>query len=523
MRFLERFGHRILGVLRGLDRIRFRGTLRRLASEWGIQTFVQHSGLLLKDFGRWAGEKTRQVRVGCEHRAEELGIEAVYLQSSGVDKEQLARTIAKDKGITEGPICLFSVVEPCRSPTVVGNRATGKLELRMRWRKCVWLYLYFDDPEVGFGHVRLQSWLPMSVLVCLNGRHWLEKQMIARGLAYLKDGNCFPWVKDPDQVQELLHEQLRTSWPTLLNRLTLATCPSLPELLAPLRLDYYWSAEETEYATDFLFRSAGDLDALYPSLIRHAMVISDSPAVLRFLGGRTVTAHGRMVGPAPQEVLSDYRRRYEGVRVKHWINQNSVKVYNKSASVLRLETTINHTRDFKVYRSPEDDPSRPPSWQKLRKGVSDLHRRCHISDQSNERYADSLSAAHAQETLHAVAREACHRVVREGKRYRALNPWNDPDFRLLSFLGKGQWALNGFRNRDLRAWLYPHAAGLPPEEAPRISARVTRRLRLLRAHGLVRKVPRVHRYVLTETGRKFSAALLSASVADIKKLMEIAA
>ena len=97
-------------------------------------------------------------------------------------------------------------------------------------------------------------------------------------------------------------------------------------------------------------------------------------------GEQKKVTDGRFCGRAPDEVVSDLRRRYEGVRVKHWVNRNSVKAYNKAGNVLRVEMTMNNTRDFKVFRHAADDPSQPQTWQKMRKGVSDLHRRAQRDD-----------------------------------------------------------------------------------------------------------------------------------------------
>src|SRR3989337_1567671 len=77
-------------------------------------------------------------------------------------------------------------------------------------------------------------------------------------------------------------------------------------------------------------------------------------------------------------------------------------MYNKSSSLLRIETTINNTRDFKVFRRPNDDEGKPASWQKMRKGVSDLHRRCEVSQQCKDRYGDALAAAQVEEKLKKV-------------------------------------------------------------------------------------------------------------------------
>lgn len=54
------------------------------------------------------------------------------------------------------------------------------------------------------------------------------------------------------------------------------------------------------------------------------------------------------------------------------------------------------------------------------------------------------------------------------------------------------------------------------------SAAVTRKLRLLRAHGLITKVPSTHRYVLSEKGRSACAAILAARQADTTTLLQAA-
>jgi hypothetical protein len=221
--------------------------------------------------------------------------------------------------------------------------------------------------------------------------------------------------------------------------------------------------------------------------------------------------------------MSDCRKFHEGFRVKHWLNRNSVKMYNKSGSILRIETTINHTRDFKVFRSPADDAARPASWQPMRKGVSDLHRRCELSDQCNERYGEAMAAAQVQEKLKEVVTPACNRIRKDGKSYRGLNPWQQQDYQLLRFLAQGHQALNGFRNKDLRRWLYPPSDEADPKTRRREAGRTTRCIKLLRAHGLVRKVAKENRYTLTAQGQKFATALLSASAVDIKGLTTLAA
>ena len=519
--FMKLYSEKTRGAISTWDRIRFRGTVRWLASTRGINSYLGSHSILFKDFGKWAAGITKRVRDTCSKQAEKLGIPMMYLKSSKVDKEALARRIAKERGVEVGDICMFSVVESCYSPLLKGNRETKKLELQVGQRKCVWIYHYWNDEKMGFGHTRLQTWLPLSATLCINGRHWLERLMIREGLNFVKDGNCFSYIEDLGRARDLIEEQMRTAWPATLDGLLRRNCPIIDHVVGE-PLDYYWSADETEWATDVMFRSTRDLDGVFPSLLRFGLLSAQSPAVMRFFG-KKVKQDGRFRGRAPDEIISDLRQRYEGLRLKHWINRNSVKMYNKAGSVLRVETTINNSRDFKVFRCPNDDEERGASWQKMRKGVSDLHRRSQVSQACNDRYLDHLAAANLSETLQQTAGEICSPIVKKGRRHRALNPWKPEDFRILEFLSRGENHINGFRNRDLRAYLYPRDVKADKDTQRRASGRTTRRIGLLRAHGLVRKVPKENRYVLTPKGRKVAAAILAASAADTKQLMELAA
>ena len=129
----------------------------------------------------------------------------------------------------------------------------------------------------------------------------------------------------------------------------------MSDVLKPLHPEYYWSADETEWAIDIMFNSVESLDELYPLFLHHAMRVSDSPSIMKYFGKRNISLSGRIKGRVPRDIITDCRRFYEGVRIKHWLNHNSVKMYNKSGSILRIETTINKTRDFKVFRHPDDD------------------------------------------------------------------------------------------------------------------------------------------------------------------------
>ena len=225
--------------------------------------------------------------------------------------------------------------------------------------------------------------------------------------------------------------------------------------------------------------------------------------------------------PVQGEVKTDRRRRVEGVRIKHWVNQNSVKCYDKG-SILRVETTINDPKDFRVWRGQENNPEGKKQWRPLRRSVADLYRRAEVSRATTDRYLTALAAVHVSTALAEQVATVCRPVVpRDRRRYRALNPLGETDAQLLAIVNRGEFALNGFRNRDVRARLY-NATEDPGQQRRQMTA-VGRRLRLLRAHGLIAKVSKTHRYVVTGKGRNIITAVLAARQASTEKLTALAA
>jgi len=252
------------------------------------------------------------------------------------------------------------------------------------------------------------------------------------------------------------------------------------------------------------------------------------------------------------EVRTDVVSRYEGVCIKHRAGLNGQKAYDKFASLLRIENTINRPEAFTVYRAdpaPASPVTLPPTprastpcppqslplnpqervsgrvpelkvqraWRPLRRSVTDLPRRAEVSCAANKRYLDALASTHVATPLGEAAAPLCRRVTHQGRHYRALNPLNSSDATLLRGLSRGEWTVAGLRNRDLQALLYQ---GEPRDKkaARRRSAAVGRKLRLLRAHGLIRKLPHTHRYVVTDSGRALLTALVAAQAASTEKL-----
>ena len=380
--------------------------------------------------------------------------------------------------------------------------------------------LYFASrihPRFGFMNARIQTWFPFNIQVCLNGREWLARQLVANGSTdFLRYDNCFTGIADLPLAQHLAQQQLATDWPAALTEVARWLNPLHETIFEPDPMDYYWSAYQTEWATDLMFRDPPSLAALYPTLVRHAAHHFASPDVLRFLGRK---AHGNFTG----ELIGSFKKRPEGMRVKHWVNGNSIKMYDKAGHVLRVETTVANTRDFKVFRPLQHDPDGKLQWLPLRKGVADLHRRAQVSQRANEHYLDALAVVDDSRPLSQILDQVAHHTTWKTRRVRAIRTGDPDDLALLHAISRGEFATAGFRNRDIRLFLRPDTAHAMPQETRRASARVSRQFRMLRAHGLIKKIPKSYRYRLTAKGHLLTAALSAARAATIKQLLKEAA
>ena len=235
--------------------------------------------------------------------------------------------------------------------------------------------------------------------VVLNGRDWLARQLDEAGIGYLKRDNTFIAIEDFERAQALLDAQLRINWPIALDELVHQFHPVHAEWMpATSPVNYYWSVEQSEWATDLVFGSSADLADLYPRLVHHGITTFGSRDVLRFLQQKVPAlggVHGRFAG----EVVSDLKHRPEGVRIKHASGLNSVKLYDKQGQVLRVETTIHDASGLKVYRPVGDDPAGELKWQELRKGVADLHRRRVIAGGQRAVYLEALAVVESATPL----------------------------------------------------------------------------------------------------------------------------
>jgi hypothetical protein len=240
----------------------------------------------------------------------------------------VAQFLSKHADAVIGALCGFlTAVEPCLSYEIVRDPNAKRLQLVPRHRKCLFLYHDQIHPVLGFMHARIQTWFPFSIQICRNGRAWLARSMNAAGIGYLQRDTCFTWLEQPKRAQPVMDEPLRAAWPDLLDAIARSLNPLHEAMFQACPIEYYGSTYQSEWATDILFRDAPSLARLYPKLVHHGLTTFLSPDVMRLLG-RKIPPSNKLPPRLEAEVVSTTKVRPEGLRIKHRLGQNSIRMYD---------------------------------------------------------------------------------------------------------------------------------------------------------------------------------------------------
>lgn len=492
--FIVKHQAKIQGVISCFDRILFKGYLPMSYPE-SMEAFLNHRGILFKDFKNFAISCSQTIKDHAVRTAHKADRPFIYLNSP-IRKEEKAREIAQRDGVTQGLVCIFSIVEACQSFKL--KYGEGKPRLASSAPRCLCLYFYYADREFGLMHVRIQTWFPFTVQIYLNGHEWLARKMTQHGIGYVQVENAFVRIDDCRRAQRFAERFVKKDFPRILEAFARKVNPLLNDLLQGMH--YYWVIDQAEYATDVLFKDRAALKDLYQNLLRHATVCFSAEDVLTFLGRKL---NGNFQG----EVMNNFKKRWPGARVKHRMKGNWIKMYDKHGCVLRIETVINHPYEFRVRREGIRQGERVMAWYPMAKRVTNLYRYAEVCLSANRAYLDALAVVDDPAQAYRVLNALCEPVTQNGRRCRGLNPLRNDDLALFAAALRGEHFIHGFRNRDLAAHLnLRHVQD--PRERKRQSARITRLLHLLHAHHLIAKIPRTRRYRLTLRG----ATLMSAAV-----------
>lgn len=492
-KFLSKHATSIKGVISCFDRMIFKGHLPINYPD-AMERFFSSHNILLKDFGHFVSKQSEILKEHAKSMANNARRPIHYINSD-TKKEGFVHSIINRDKISEGLVCIISAVEACNSFRIVSGK--GKPDVISAARKCICLYFYFIDRIFGLIHIRIQTWFPFTIQIYINGHEWLSRKMQQHQIAFQSFDNAFVGISDFKRAQKFSDKFTGIKWPRILAALARKVNPLLKTILCGMQ--YYWVIDQSEFSTDVIFDKPSSLEPLHEQLLKHATLCFSAKDVLTFLGRKL---HGNFQG----DVLSEFKDRYPGARIKHRMNANWIKMYNKAGCVLRVETVINRPHDFKVLRLGTLKGKRIYGWFPMAKRVSNLYRYAEVAIAANKRYLDALAVVNDLSCSIRSVDSVCNPIKNNGRTVRGLNLLSLKDLRVFLAVLRGEHFIQGFRNKDIRRALFSSSSA---DEQTRNSARVSRILKCLHIHGLIAKIPQTRRWKPTHLGQLVMSSSIS--------------
>lgn len=484
----DRYASKIRGVISCFDRILIQGTLPDIAYADAMTRELNKRRIRIFDFTEFAQPLREAIRDNAERLADGHGLSIEFIRHvKAFRKEDRVREIVAERGTHPGLVHIFSAMERCSSFRPWHDKRSGKTFIKPDSGRCLHYYFYFIDPELGLCHLRVPTWAPFRLQFCMNGHNWLAARLKRHKVGFTLIDNAFVDIDDFERAQQLADGMRPKTLHHKLDQYTREFCPAASEFTA----GYHWSLMQIEYATDIVFRRREDLAPLYDTLVRTAVHAVRAEHVATFLGRKL---DPRYTG----EVGNDFNTRIQGTRIRHQMGRSTLKMYDKYGLVLRIETVSNDVSFFKHHRTVEHrDGTRETKLAPVKKTLYSLGVMRELLGAANRRYLEFLSSLDDTSAgRKQLARLA--RPVRDATRsYRGVNFFDPLDLELLLAIVRGEFNIRGFQVRDLRQ-LLPHLT----------SSQISRMIKRLRMHRLIKKVRGTYHYYLTRPGRRVISAAL---------------
>jgi hypothetical protein len=428
------------------------------------------------DYPKFAEPFKDAIRANAERIAKEHGVEIEFIRKAGVRKESVISEKIEKRGDHPGIVHIISAMETCNTFKPWHDKTTGKTFLRPDQSKCLHYYFYFIDQQVGLGYVRVPTWCPFRLQVYINGHNLLATELKQAGIKYTMIDNAFDSLEDASKAQELSDNISIEKLHRKLEEFAWQFCPVYKDF----NLRYHWSVMQAEYATDIVFKKQEDLQQIYSELIATAIHTVKPENIATFLGQK--------LDPRYQgEVGNNYNVRIEGSRIKHTMGSVSIKMYDKFCKILRIETTSNDISFFKHFREVvHRDGSTSHAMASLKKNIYNLAFLADNLKSSNKRYLEFISAFDNKK----VGRNRLEKITSSkndnNRNYKGFNFFSNDDLSILRAIVRGEFNINGFRNKHLRKLL-----GFK-------GCKISRLIKRLRVHGLIKKASDSYKYYITK-------------------------
>ncbi len=486
----ERYRDQIRGVISCFDRIVINGTLPDICHAGAMAAQLALRNKRIFDYGDFVNPIRNMLHENAKKVAAAHGIEIEAIRKfKEFRKEDRIKDVLASRKVENGLVHVFSAQENCNCFKPWHDKKTGKTFLKPSGGRCSHYYFYFLDELLGLLYVRVPTWAPFRLQICLNGHNWLANRLHRAGIGFKMNDNAFVDIENFSAAQELADTLDPVGLQRRLEHYARLACPV--EEMFPS--GWHWSIMQIEYATDIIFKRIEDLSPLYESLKMRAIQEVKINDVATFLGRNGLDEKFDGDGGSRYNVL------IEGTRLKHSLGHSSIKLYDKFSHILRIETTTNDVSFFKHHRKVEHrDGSSSMKNAPVKKTIHSLGAVRELLYAANWRYLLFISRLEDDSS----GRKELNKVVRKvedagGRSYRGINFFLKEDVEVILAVLRPEHLVSGLSARMLRRIL--------PDWK---KSRIYRAIRRLREHGLLKKIAGMFKYYVTQAGhRVFTAAM----------------
>jgi hypothetical protein len=459
-----------------IDRIYLNGYIPTLQMGGQLVKFMHHRGYTIPSpalLRQWSDDYKKTV----EQFAQEQGIEVIHFER-GVRKEEVAAHYRAQFEGEEG--VLFIGIAQERASAFQGRKKSEQKLVGFEYsRQSVFVnhyYFYLQDADFGPAFIKVCSYAPYAVKICLNGHEWAKRQARQQGVSFEALDNGFLSCDQPGKLQaicdQLGSEQIQAFFDKWQARLPWC----LSETDQQAGYHYRLSLWQVEFSRTQVFRDPSKGRQWFEAVMRDNLDVG-RPDRIQLVFERRVT----------QQTPGYFRTQVvqEGVNpsLHAYYKTTHLKQYFKEQRALRTETTINNSQDFGIGK----DLSNLPFLQQLGRQIN---RR--LLDAQHISFDCVLSASSLQRIVQPT-------VTTDGQRVPALPLGQPRIMAVLNALPSFGHIPHGFTNQTLRQQIADLLGSTLAAYGP---AQMSYDLRRLRLKGIIWRIPNSYRYQLTTYGRK---------------------
>jgi len=470
--FTEQFDPHIKFVYSFFDRLIIRGYIQGMFDPKNVIVLLRnlgyskHTNGVIKLLAEQLGSHIKK-------EAENKGVPILWRENIG-GKNVCMQSYVEQNYLKEGQFGTLCIIKSMENVGTYWNKdittKEGKLFTKMYWcnKPVSQYYIYINDKALGLCCLKISSYLPFYCQFYCNGHQYLKSQFDKRKIGYKMEDNSFIEIEDLETLKRLVNdfkgsiiESSIKQWMDIWFSFNKGERSRRSSLLI-----HQWFTCQSEVCSNIIFKHRGYFDKVYDKLLEkhHRIGLPDRLSKVFDL------KRERKESKSTQAV---YNTR---ACIKHWIQGNSIKMYNKGGYLLRVETTINN-------------PGLPGA--KLHKPVYEIKGYYWYGHGCNNRFLEALSEVDSSQLNDTSTKYTQTLITEKGKRIAAPDLRQKKQMALIAALLNCRYCAEWFRVKELMRYL---------SEDYSKTAEIRYQMQKLKERGLIEKRQKANYYRVTKEG-----------------------